>query len=290
MKRRGITVIAVLMLLAGLALMLYPAVSNYLRNLAFRRVISDYAASVEPMDPEAYARMLDAARSFNQRLAEKTGPLLVLTDEEQEEYDSLLSIDNTGMMGYVSIPKVNINLPIYHGMEERVLQSGAGHLEGSSLPVGGPSTNAVITAHTGLPSAKLFTNIDRLTEGDTFTVRVLKEVLTYEVDEIQVVLPERTDTLLIRPGEDRCMLVTCTPYGINSHRLLVGGHRIPTPPGSEQASNLVEEALGLDQGRLFGVNAELALPVIVVLLVLLAPLAVPSWRGRIWAWVRRLKK
>ena len=280
MKKRKTTAIAVLMILTGLSLLLYPIVSDYLRNLAFRRVISDYAADVEPMDEEKNAELLAAARTYNERLAGKVGPLLALSDEEQAQYNSLLKIDSTGIMGYLSIPQVNISLPIYHGIDAGVLQSGVGHLESTSLPIGGPGTHAVLTAHTGLPSAKLFTNIDRLAEGDTFTLRVLKETLTYQVDQIQVVLPEQTDALLIQPGEDCCTLVTCTPYGVNTHRLLVRGHRVPTLPELEQTVGLEKETMGLD--------AEPALLIIAALLLTL--LMSLRWRKQMWKWAKRLTK
>ena len=266
MKKRTTTVIIILMILTGLSLLLYPTVSNYLKTLAYRRTISDYITSVEPMDDQRSEELLAAARAYNERVEERGEFLLTLPDEEWAEYSSLLDIDGTGIIGYVSIPKVNIALPVYHGTGEGVLQSGVGHLEGSSLPVGGPGTHAVLSAHTGLPSAKLFTNIDQLVEGDTFTVRVLKETLTYEVDQILVVLPHETGSLWIVPGEDYCTLVTCTPYGVNSHRLLVRGHRIPTLPEEGTISNLVEELLGLNHGRLFGLNAELGFLLILAVL------------------------
>ena len=246
------TVIAVLMVAAGLSLLLYPTVSDYLNDLSHRQTISDYIARVEPLEDERYEKLLAAARAYNERLAEKGGFKLSLSEKELAEYNSLLDIDRTGVMGYVSVPKVDISLPVYHGTSDDVLQSGVGHLEGSSLPVGGPGTHAILSGHTGLPSAKLFTNIDRLVVGDTFTVRILKETLTYEVDQILVVLPSEMDALRIQPGEDYCTLMTCTPYGINSHRLLVRGRRVPTPiQGDEMLPGTGEDAPGLDGGRLF---------------------------------------
>lgn len=282
MRKRASTVIAILMTLTGLCLLLYPTVSNYLKNLSYRRAISNYIASVEPIDGESYEELLAAARAYNERLAVKGGIMYVLSDEERAEYSSLLDIDNTGIMGYVSVPKVNIYLPIYHGTSDGVLQSGVGHLESSSLPVGGSGTHAIFSAHTGLPSAKLFTDIDQLVEGDTFVVRVLKEVLTYQVDQILVVLPYEMDALQIEPGEDYCTLVTCTPYGVNSHRLLVRGHRIPTPPEKETPSNVMEEALGLNNGRLFGLPAKLGFLIIAVLTLV----TVLLWRKRAKRWKR----
>ena len=251
MRSRALTVIVVLMVVSGLSLLLYPTVSDYLYDLSYRRTISDYIAGVEPLDEERYEDLRAAAQAYNERLAQKSGFTLALPEEELMVYNSLLDIDSTGLMGYVSVPKVNITLPIYHGTGSEVLQSGVGHLEGSSLPVGGPGTHAVLSGHTGLPSAKLFTNIDQLVLGDMFTVRVLKETLTYEVDQILVVLPSEMDALRIAPGEDYCTLLTCTPYGINSHRLLVRGRRIPTLSQEESPPDTVEEDPGLDDGRLF---------------------------------------
>ena len=283
MKRRLPTVIVILMILTGLSLLLYPTVSNYLNSLSYRRSISDYIAAVEPMDDGRSDDLLAAVRSYNERLVKKGGSLIILSEEERTEYNSLLDIDGTGVIGYVSIPKVNIALPIYHGTSDEVLQSGVGHLEGSSLPVGGPGTHAVLSAHTGLPSAKLFTNIDQLVEGDTFTVRVLKETLTYQVDQLLVVLPNETDALRIEPGEDYCTLLTCTPYGVNSHRLLVRGRRVPLPSGEEISPDIGEE--GPDNGRLSGWSGKLALLIIAVL-ILVAFL----YRTRMWKRAKRLKK
>ena len=266
MKKRTATILVILMIITGLSLLLYPTVSDYLKTLAYRRTISDYISNVEPMDDRRSAELLDAARAYNEQLVSRGGFRVSLPEAQREEYYSLLNIDNTGIIGYVSVPKVDISLPLYHGTEERVLQSGVGHLEGSSLPVGGPSTHAVLSTHTGLPSAKLFTNIDQLVAGDTFSVRVLKETLTYEVDQILVVLPHETDALKIEPGKDYCTLMTCTPYGVNSHRLLVRGHRVPTIAGEDASSNLVEKFLGLNNGRLFGLNAELGFLLLFVLL------------------------
>ena len=278
MRKRILPIIIVLMIVAGLSLLLYPTVSDYLHELSYRRTVSEYNTNVEPLDGEEYEELLEAARAYNERLAEKNRFTLALPEEEQAEYNSLLAVDSTGVMGYVSIPKVNITLPIYHGTGDDALQNGVGHLEGSSLPVGGPDTHAVLSGHTGLPSAKLFTNIDQLVVGDTFTVQVLKETLTYQVDQILVVLPSETDALRIEPGEDYCTLLTCTPYGINSHRLLVRGRRV-SAPAQEASPNIVEEALGLDDGRLFGLNAEWAILIIAVLIAA-ALLAALLWRKR----------
>ena len=288
MNKRVLTVIVILMIVTGLSLLLYPTVSDYLRTLAYRRTISSYTASVEQLDDHRYEELLAAARAYNKRLAERGGFTLALSKEQWAEYISLLDIDNSGVMGYVSVPKVNISLPIYHGTDDSVLQSGVGHLEGSSLPMGGPGTHTVLSAHTGLPSAKLFTSIDQLMEGDTFTVRVLKETLTYQVDQILVVLPYQTDALRIEPEKDYCTLVTCTPYGVNSHRLLVRGHRIPTPHGEDASSDFAVGGLGLDNSGLFNPTAVLVLLILAVLV--LAVLVIALRRKRMWKRAKRLKK
>lgn len=235
MKKKISTVIVVLVILTGLSLLLYPTVSDVLKNIAYKRAIDNFKAAVASIDPETYENILEDAIAHNQKLLARGNVRATLTDEELKEYERQLKIDDTGIMGYVVIPKINVFLPIYHGTGDAVLQSGVGHLEGSSLPIGGKGCHTVLSGHRGLPSAKLFTNIDQLVVGDTFTVRALREVLTYEVDEIQTVLPSEVNALQIAEDQDYCTLLTCTPYGVNSHRLLVRGHRIPTPPGEEDA-------------------------------------------------------
>ena len=270
MSKRALSIIVILMIVAGLSLLLYPTVSDYVKSMGYRRAISDYISAVEPMDGGDYAQMLEAARAYNERLAEKSGFTLSLSEEELAEYNSLLAPDGTGVMGYVSVPKVGVSLPIYHGTSDEVLQNGVGHLEGSSLPIGGPDTHAVLSGHTGLPSARLFTDIDRLVEGDTFTVQVLKETLTYQVDQITVVLPYEMDALEIEAGEDYCTLLTCTPYGINTHRLLVRGRRVP-----EASSVTVEEAP--DNGSFYDLSEAWRLPVIAVLALAVLVMALLLW-------------
>ncbi len=227
MKRRLSTILLVLILLTGLSLLLYPTVSELWNSFHQSRAVTSYAQTVSDIDDEVYEQLLEEARAYNAALAQ-TGIKAELTPEEAAEYDSVLAVADSGIMGYIRIPKIDVTLPVYHGTEETVLQTAVGHLEGTSLPVGGESTHCVVTGHRGLPSARLFTDIAKLTEGDTFTLNVLDEVLTYEVDQIRVVLPYDLSDLRIEPGEDYCTLVTCTPYGINTHRLLVRGHRIAT--------------------------------------------------------------
>lgn len=225
MKKTTTTLLLILAFLAGLSLLLYPTVSNYWNDMHATRAVTGYAERVQDMDTTQYDALWAAAADYNRALAERPFEPY-LTDEQYDEYAALLDVDDTGAMGYIEIEAIGVTLPIYHGTDDSVLQVAVGHLEWSSLPVGGEGTHCVLSGHRGLPSAKLFTNLDRLVEGDTFVLRVLDEVLTYEVDQILIVEPEDVSALQIEEGKDLCTLVTCTPYGINSHRLLVRGHRV----------------------------------------------------------------
>lgn len=276
MKKKIPTFLVIIVILVGLAFVLYPTVSDYLKTLAYHRAIDSFQSAVAAMDDETYEDVMAEALARNQQLLARGNVRATLTDEELAEYDNQLKIDETGIMGYVVIPKINVSLPIYHGTSDAVLQSGVGHLEGSSLPIGGEGSHAVISGHRGLPSAKLFTNIDQLEVGDTFTVRVLREVLTYEVDDIRTVLPSEVNALQIIEGKDYCTLLTCTPYGVNSHRLLVRGHRIPTPHGedAETFDNIVlEQNRTEDRLPLIAVVAIVILCTIVIIIVFV-------WRRR----------
>lgn len=215
----------VLMLVAGLSLLLYPTVSDYWNTLHQSRAIASYAQAMAEIDDDNYEQLLSAAKQYNESLQGKEGRYL-MTDEEREEYETLLNVSGNGIIGYIEIPIIDCTLPIYHGTDENVLQIAVGHIEGSSLPVGGKGSHCVLSGHRGLPSARLFTDLDQLVVGDTFLIRVLDETLTYEVDQIRIVLPYELSDLDIEEDEDYCTLVTCTPYGINTHRLLVRGHRI----------------------------------------------------------------
>lgn len=221
------TIALILIFLAGLSLLLYPAVSNYWNSLRQSRLVSQYMEDVSKLEDAEKTRIFTEAVAYNEDLA-KQKLHFTLTPEEQERYENTLDVSGTGVMGYLEIPKIDVSLPIYHGTEKVVLEFAVGHLEGSSLPVGGPSTHAVLTGHTGLPSARLLTDLEDLELGDIFYVQIMDETLTYEVDQRRIVLPEVVKDLAIEEGEDYCTLVTCTPYRINSHRLLVRGHRIET--------------------------------------------------------------
>ena len=262
-KKRNVisTAILVVLLLVGLSVMLYPTVSDWWNSRVQTRAIATYNQSVEQMDTGDKERLLMEAHSYNATLSHLTAPFT--NWEDAGNYDKILDISGTGIMGYISIPKIQVELPIYHGTSDGVLQIAAGHLEGTSLPVGGESTHAVISAHRGLPSAKLFTNLDQLEVGDTFTITVLDRVLTYEVDKISIVLPTETDELKIAEGKDYVTLMTCTPYGINTHRLLVRGRRVETPDQYKHL-RVTAEALKIEP---IIVAPIMALPMLLILLI-----------------------
>ena len=212
--------------LIGISVLLYPAFSNYWNSKTQSRAIVDYESVLEYLEPEDYSSIFQAACDYNEALRAVDFPLM--NYEEVPGYRDTLKIEGTSIMGYVKIDKIGVELPVYHGTSDEVLNRGVGHLEGSSLPVGGESTHSVMSAHRGLPSAKLFTDLDRLEMGDTFQVTILDQVLTYQVDQVKVITPREIDDLQIVEGKDYCTLFTCTPYGINTHRLLVRGIRIET--------------------------------------------------------------
>lgn len=258
------TVFLVLLLFAGVSLLLYPSLSDYWNSMHQTRAIASYAETVSQLDTAQYDEMWKAAQDYNRSLAQRE-TAFALTDEQKAAYESLLDVSGLGVMGYIEIPEIDCSLPIYHGTEESVLQVAVGHLEWSSLPVGGEGTHCVLSGHRGLPSAKLFTNLDKLAVGDTFLLRVLDEVLTYEVDQILIVEPEQVDALGIVPGEDYCTLVTCTPYGINTHRLLVRGHRVENTPEAARM-HVTADATQFDP---LLVAPVLAIPVLLLLLIIL---------------------
>ena len=218
-------ILLVLMLIVGLSLLLYPSFSDYWNSIRQTQAITDYADEVAVMDEDKYAEIWGSAHAYNQALLTRDNPY-TLTEELRLQYPEQLKISSAGVMGYISIPCINVNLPLYHGTSDAVLQVAIGHLEWTSLPTGGESTHCVVSGHRGLPSARLFTDLDKVTVGDIFLLNILDETLTYQVDQIKIVEPFDTSDLLITEGEDYVTLVTCTPYGINSHRMLVRGTRI----------------------------------------------------------------
>lgn len=272
MKKNRSNIILILIFLVGLSVMLYPTVSDYINQKNQSRAVASYSEEVENLSDVDYQAYFDAADDYNRRLAET--PDAFYRPDEVSGYTDTLDVSGTGIMGYITISKIGVELPIYHGTSDGVLQVAAGHLEGSSLPVGGAGTHAVISAHRGLPSAKLFTNLDELEVGDTFTITVLDRVLTYEVDQISIVLPTETDLLQPVEGKDYVTLMTCTPYGINTHRLLVRGKRI------ENAENQKHIRVTADALRIEPIIVAPALAVPMLLVLLVVMLAVPHLRKR----------
>ena len=269
MVKKILSIIFLIGQIAALCLALYPTFSNKWNQAHQSYALASYQDKVLSIDEDEYDRMWAAAVAYNEKLAKNEGRWHP-TEEEIKEYNSLLDVTGTGIMGSVEIPARNISLPIYHGTDEAILQTAIGHMEGSSLPVGGANTHCAISGHRGLPSAKLFTDIDELKKGDTFYLQVLDQTLTYEIDQILTVLPEQMEALDIEKGKDYCTLITCTPYGINSHRLLVRGHRI-----ANEVQNLRVKADGLQLDTLTCVGFA-AFPAAAVLVI--------------WLFVRRIKK
>ena len=256
------TVLLIATFVAGLSLLLYPTVSNYWNTLHASRAVATYVDAVQNMGEDKRREMLQKAIEYNKSLT-SDNQRLTISSARRQEYESILDVDGNGMIGYIEIPNVNITLPVYHGTNDDVLQIAVGHLDWTSLPVGGTSTHCVLSGHRGLPSAKLFTNLDQVKEGDTFVIRVLDEVLTYEVDQIRIVEPAAVDDLMIENGKDYCTLVTCTPYGVNSHRLLVRGHRVEN---ESESIRVTSEAIQIEP---LIVAPAIAIPTLIIIFVLL---------------------
>lgn len=263
-NNRLTTLLLIIIFIAGLSLLLYPSISDYWNSFTQSKAIASYVQNVSDLNKENYDAIINDALKYNVSLKSRYNSY-VLSEQQQKEYTSLLNVSGDGVMAYVDIPTIKVTLPIYHGTSEEVLQTTVGHLEWTSLPVGGIDSHCVISGHRGLPSAKLFTDLDKLIEGDIFMIRVLDEVLTYEIDKIRIVEPTETNDLKIVAGEDLCTLVTCTPYGVNSHRLLVRGHRIENIEESEVA-RVVADAM---QIKPLVVAPILAIPMLLVLLIIL---------------------
>ena len=261
-KKHLLTVLMLMGLAIGVGLLLYPSVANYWNSFHQTQAIMSYSEAVSQMDTEDYKKILDDAKAYNKKLG-KTGIQWVLSDAQKAEYQKQLQIGTSDVMGYISIPKIHVKLPLYHGTEEAVLQTSIGHLEPTSLPVGGKNSHCSVSGHRGLPSARLFTDIVDLKEGDTWTMTVLNETVTYEVDQIRIVEPEDLSNLQIEKGKDLATLITCTPYGINTHRLLVRGHRIPNADGD---ANLTADAIQIEP---IYIAPFLAAPILVALLAIL---------------------
>jgi sortase A len=260
-KKRKMTIkdiIRLLVLFVAFAVLLYPTVSSYVNEKNGSKVVSNYDAESVRLSNAEKEKMLEDARAYNKEMLSNIDLIDPFSQGEtsvDERYESLLNIDGSGMMGYIRIPKIKVEIPIYHGTSESVLQAGVGHFWGTSLPVGGESTHTVLTGHRGLPTKTLFTNMDKLVKGDVFYIKVLDETLAYKVDQILTVLPEETEALSIVPGQDYATLVTCTPYAINTHRLLVRGHRIP-----------YEEAVKIEKNTSTGIELSFTTKVLIVTL------------------------
>lgn len=259
-KRTLSTILLIVGFLVGLSLLLYPTVSDYWNSMHQSRAITNYAEHVADIDDSLYESLWADAQAYNASLLEKADRF-TLSDEDLAEYEQMLSVPGTNVIGYIEIDKINCYLPIYHGTDDAVLQVGVGHLEGTSLPVGGASTHCVLSGHRGLPSAKLFTDLDQLEVGDTFVLYVLDETLTYEVDQIRIVEPTDLSDLAIEEGKDYCTLMTCTPYGINTHRLLVRGHRV------ENAASTLRVPADAMQIEPMTVAPLVAVPILILLLL-----------------------
>ena len=266
-KKKGsfTNVLLALILIAGLSLLVYPSFSDYWNSMQQTRAIATYQEGVSVLNEEDYSRFWSEAIAYNRTLPQKDNQY-AMGEEAVALYESLLNVAGNGVMGSIEIPSIGCNMPIYHGVSESVLQVAIGHLDWTSLPTGGESTHSVFSGHRGLPSARLFTDLDQLQAGDIFMLHVLDETLTYEVDQILIVLPHETKDLLIEEGKDLCTLVTCTPYGVNSHRMLVRGHRVENASQTVTVTHRVTaDALRMEP---LAVAIVLFLPILLVLLLI----------------------
>lgn len=270
MKKHLSTIILVIVLLLGIAILLYPTLSDYWNSFHQSKAIANYIEQMEAVDQTDYDYEWMRARAYNEGLKYKANRF-TLDESEYEEYESLLNLMGSGIMGYIEVPRINCTLPIYHGTDEAVLQIGIGHIEGTSLPTGEIGDHTVLSGHRGLPSAKLFTDLDKMEIGDDFVIRVMNEIMTYQVDQILIVLPEELDALALDPEQDYCTLVTCTPYGVNTHRLLVRGHRTE----NAELEKIIRVAADATQ-----IDARLMAPVFAVPMLLVLFIAMMISTGR----------
>jgi len=260
MKNRKVTIILLISFFVGLSVLLYPTLSSYWNSKTQSQAIVDYESILKNYKPEDYSAIFEAADAYNAALAEVDDPFT--NPDEVKGYWNTLDVSGTGMMGYITIPKISQELPVYHGTSNGVLSVAVGHLEGTSLPVGGKSTHSVVSAHRGLPTAVLFTHLDRMEIGDTFYFTILDRTITYEVDQIRIVEPNDTSLIQIVDGKDYCTLLTCTPYGINTPRLLVRGHQVDA--SQTRSIYVANEAYRIEPLIVMPI---VALPIILVLLV-----------------------
>ena len=269
------TIILVAIFFVGLSVLLYPTISDFWNEKRQSQAIVNYDDLIVDLTPEDYSEYFKKADSYNGKIRNMSFPFLNYKNIADEYYNTL-DVNGDGMMGYITIEKIKVQLPIYHGTSDKVLNTAVGHVEGSSIPVGGKSTHSVLSAHRGLPSAKLFTNLDKLETGDIFTIRILDRLITYQVDQILIVLPSETDNLNIVPGEDYCTLVTCTPYGINTHRMLVRGTRIENIE-EDKVINVITEAYQIDP---LIVTPAVAAPMLGALLIILLVKSSKKGKGK----------
>lgn len=269
------TIILVAIFFVGLSVLLYPTVSDFLNEKRQSQAIVNYDDIIVDLTPEDYSAFFSDADTYNKKIRNMSFPFMNHKNIAEEYYNTL-DVNGDGMMGYITIEKIKVQLPIYHGTSDKVLNSAVGHVEGSSIPIGGESTHSVLSAHRGLPSAKLFTNLDKVEVGDVFTIRILDKTITYQVDQILIVLPHETEALNLVPGEDYCTLVTCTPYGINTHRMLVRGTRIENIE-PDRVINVITEAYQIDP---LIVTPAVAAPMLAILLVILIVKSGKSGKNR----------
>ena len=259
-KKHLVNLILFGIVLIGIGLLVYPTFADWWNSFHQVRAIQTYAAAVSNLDREEYDRIIASAEEYNRKLAE-TGSIWTMSKEQEQAYNKELAIDDSGIMGYIDIHKINIKLPLYHGTDETILQTAIGHISGTSLPVGGEGTHCVLSGHRGLPSARLFTDLDKVVEGDTWTMTILDRTYTYECDQIRVVTPEDLSALNMEKDKDYCTLVTCTPYGVNTHRLLVQGHRIANASGE---ANVIADAITIES---IYIAPFIAVPMLVILIL-----------------------
>ena len=281
LKKHLVNMILFGIVLIGLGLLAYPTFADWWNSLHQARAIQSYAAAVANLDREEYDRIIAEAEEYNRELS-RTGSVWNMQEAQIREYNYQLAVDDSGIMGYIDIPKINIKLPLYHGTDERILNIAIGHIAGTSLPVGGEGTHCVLSGHRGLPSARLFTDLDKVVEGDTWTLPLLERTYTYECDQIRVVEPTDLSNLAMEEGKDYCTLVTCTPYGVNTHRLLVRGHRIANASGE---ANVIADAILIESVY---IAPFIAVPLLLVLIIEM--LIVTGRRRRKKAAVEALKR
>ncbi|MBR3998665.1 MAG: class C sortase [Clostridia bacterium] len=261
MKRDKVGILLVLMLFIGVCVLLYPSLSQYWNSKTQTRAVENYQDILDSLKEEDYSALFSQAEDYNAALFQLEDPLYDFS--QLEGYGEILDVSGTGIMGYISIPKIGIELPVYHGTSPEVLNIACGHLQGTSFPVGGENTHSLLSAHRGLPHARLFTDLDKMEIGDVFTFTVLDRVVTYQVDQIKVIRPDERDDVRIIEGEDHCTLLTCTPYGINSHRLLVRGTRIEN---AAPVLHVTSNAYRIDS---LVATPVVAAPILLVLLIIL---------------------